>query len=339
MRTVLIWLLMIVSSPLAICAQDEKPFVPNKRNLERLEIERMNGSAPASEPLISSSDENQPENLEKAPRQEDVLPSPSVPQGAAPDVPRNKDDAIERPTNSFVVDQADIITQNDEHRINEDVAKLLEESRIPLYVVTVKSMFDLPGHPTNIEKAAQDLYDRWGIGFREVDGQPFNKGILLLVARDDRKLRIELGAGYGTSKDYESKQIVDQILVPHFRQGEYSSGITAASRALCQMARGQEISAPTTSQSIPGMLVWGPIVLIIAGVSIYSLMNSGRSGWAWIFWGGLFSLLGLLIYHLLSNSGRSSRGGFGGGGFGGGSFGGGGFGGGFSGGGGASGSW
>lgn len=252
-----------------------------------------------------------------------------------------------KPTASFVVDDADIVTQADEKTINEEAGKLLNETRIPLYVVTVRSMRDLEGDPSSIEKAAQDLYDRWGIGFREVDGKAFNKGMLLLVARDDRKVRIEMGAGYGSSKDAESKQIIDQILVPHFRAGEYSAGILAASKAMYELASGKKMTAPASgaetikNPSGSNSLLWGVVLLVIGGVTVYSLMNSGRSGWAWIFWGALFSFIGLALYHLLQSSGRSSHwGGGGGGGFGGGSFGGGGgFGGGFSGGGGASGSW
>ncbi len=250
-----------------------------------------------------------------------------------------------KPTAGFVVDDADIVTQADEKTINEEADKLLNQTRIPLYVVTVRSMRDLEGDPSSIEKAAQDLYDRWGIGFREVDGKAFNKGMLLLVARDDRKVRIEMGAGYGSSKDAESKQIIDQILVPHFRAGEYSAGILAASKAMYELASGKKMTAPASgaikNTNNSNSLLWGVVLLVIGGVTVYSLMNSGRSGWAWIFWGALFSFIGLALYHMLQSSGRSSRWGGGGGGFGGGSFGGGGggFGGGFSGGGGASGSW
>ena len=116
----------------------------------------------------------------------------------------------------------------------------------------------------------------------------------------------------------------DQIVF-HFRQGDFPAGISAGVKSLDSMARGLPMPAkPRPAWQI--LIV--PIYLGLAIFTVVSLIRRGASGWAWLFWGTLFSVLGYILYSAVSNGGRRS------GGFSGGSFGGG-----FSGGGGASGSW
>jgi len=64
------------------------------------------------------------------------------------------------------------------------------------------------------------LFNEWGIG-----NASRNDGVLLLVARNDRKLRIELGAGYGRTLDSDMKRIIDRTITPAFRNDQYAYGI------------------------------------------------------------------------------------------------------------------
>ena len=118
--------------------------------------------------------------------------------------------------------------------------------------------------------------------------------------------------------------MVEQI-VPRFKEGDFSGGIVAGVESLDKMARGLELPKRKRPWWHYGLIV-GFIGLLI--FTVVSLIRRGSGGWAWLFWGVVFAVLGYLLYALLT---RGSRGG---GGFGGGSFGGG-----FSGGGGATGSW
>lgn len=228
----------------------------------------------------------------------------------------------------FIVDHADLISSADEQHIRQLATKLLNEKATPIIVVTIESMAQYGGAGMRIETFAHLLFDQWAIGQAKLDGQLWNTGMLLLVARDDRKARIELGAGWKHEQDALAQQIMNEQIVPRFRQGDFSGGIVAGVEALDKMARGLELPKRPTPWWQP-LLVAGAIALLI--FTIISLIRRGASGWAWLFWGAVFSLIGYLLYSFLRSS-MSSGGG--GGGYSGGSFGGG-----YSGGGGATGSW
>ncbi len=228
----------------------------------------------------------------------------------------------------FVLDKALMLDRADNQRIREIGDKLLTDQAIPIIVVTIESMEQYWGAKTRIETFAYLLFNQWGIGVKEVNGQVLNKGMLLLVSRDDRQARIELGDGWGREKDTEAQRIMEEQIIARFKQGAFSDGILKGVEALEKMARGGAMpKKPVSTRSV--LLVAGFIALLV--FTVVSLIRRGASGWAWLAWGALFSFLGFMLYQFLSSR---RRGGSFGGGFTGGSFGGG-----FSGGGGATGSW
>lgn len=176
----------------------------------------------------------------------------------------------------------------------------------------------------------------WGIGQAKEDN-----GVLILLARDDR--RIAINTGYGVEEfltDALSKRIIERIIIPEFREGDYYGGLDRGADAIFQALTGQFQSTPTGNgggdfplESILPFIIFMVILFILA-----SRNKRGGGG------PGSRGKRGMDIWDMiiLSNMGRSSSrggwGGSGGGGFGGGGFGGG-FGGGGFGGGGASGGW
>ena len=244
------------------------------------------------------------------------------------------DITLDRPGDrEFVRDYADLLSTQDEAEIRSRCDKLLTDKTTPILVLTIKSMRDHGGEGMRIETFARLLFDQWQIGHAQLNGQLWNTGILVLVSEGDRKARIELGAGWKRDKDQLCQQIMDEQIIPHFKQKDFPGGIKAGVVALDAMARelkmpvSQQAQAPASPMSI--LMTLGLIGLAI--FTVVSLVRQGSGGWAWLFWGVVFSLLGFLLYQMLTNHGR--RGGSSGG------FSGGSFGGGFSGGGGASGSW
>lgn len=247
----------------------------------------------------------------------------SVAQAAAQEVGTI---TIERPGDrEFIVDGANLLTAEDTAKIKELADKLLTDKAVPIVVVTINSMSDHSTGIHRIETFARLLFDQWGVGPAEVQGQAWNYGILLVVSKYDRRARIELGAGWRRDKDTQAQQIMDELILPHFKQDHYSAGILAGVEGLDKMARDLELPSPPFQwQSLIIPLVFGGLLIF----TVVSLIRRGSSGWAWLLWGAVFTVLGLILYHMASNRGS------GGGGYSGGSFGGG-----FSGGGGASGSW
>lgn len=224
----------------------------------------------------------------------------------------------------FILDRAGMLDESTTTEIRGICDKLLTDKATPIIVVTVESMAEHGGGNMPIETFAALLFNQWQIGHAELNGQNWNTGILVLVSRDDRRARIELGAGWGRSENDTCRTIMDDYMVPEFRNGDFAAGILNGVQALDRMAR--ELELPSRPRSAMEYI----IPLVFAGLAIFtvvSLIRRGASGWAWLFWGGVFTVTWLILRSMAQS--RSSGGGFGGGSFGGG----------FSGGGGASGSW
>jgi uncharacterized protein len=224
----------------------------------------------------------------------------------------------------YVVDLAGVIGANAERSLNAYLRELEVKTTAQVVVLTIKSLDD-----EDIGGFSLRIAEKWKLGQREKDN-----GVLITVALDDRKYRLEVGYGLeGVLPDSFVGTIGRQYLVPHFRKGDYSTGIaTAALAVINRIADNAEVEIsgmPRVRQGTPQQrkkpTLIGTIfsILVIIGL-IYLFIRNPR----------LFMFL--LMFSMMSG-GRRGWGGMGGFGGGGGGFGGGG-GGGF-GGGGASGGW
>ncbi len=179
---------------------------------------------------------------------------------------------------------------------------------------------DLGGR--SLEGYALEVARQWGLGEKEK-----NNGALLLVARAEREVRIEVGRGLeGTITDAISGRIIRGVISPEFKKGQYYEGLLGGVQAIHAAGGGDYAKIPQERKRRSGGIM-GLLPMLFMFFIISRLFRRGRGGRG----GGLLG--GLLLGSMLMGGGRSSGGGFSGGGFGG--FGGGG---GFSGGG-ASGGW
>lgn len=201
----------------------------------------------------------------------------------------------------------------------------------------------------SIEEFAVKLYERAGIGAKGKDN-----GVLILVAVDDKRARIEVGYGLeGFLTDGFSGDVIRTTMLPAFRRGAYGAGLLDATTAVIErIARERNITltgmpAPAPERAARNRVKSGGSIVKLIFFVVILLFILGRSGGksGGTRGGGGAGLLGFILGQMLAGGGRRgggwSGGGFGGGGFGGGLGGGGfgGFGGGRSGGGGASGGW
>jgi uncharacterized protein len=220
-----------------------------------------------------------------------------------------------------VVDQANIIQPGTRATIEQKSADLEEKSGIQLVVATVNSL-----EGQEIEPYANELFRKWALGEKKK-----NNGVLLLVAPNEHRVRIEVGYGLeGTLTDALSKVIISNAMTPRFKAGSFSEGIsrgvddiitvltTDASEWQKRPSLRLDYQQPVDSTS------W----LIFAAVLVFFILLIVSPTFRWLFFN--------VVLNALASSG-SSGGGYSGGGYsGGGGFSGGG---GSSGGGGASGSW
>jgi uncharacterized protein len=111
-----------------------------------------------------------------------------------------------------ILDEAGLLHPEDAQQVRTLCQGVLKDQKIPIVVVTIPSLAKYDG--SDIDSYARALFDKWGIG-----SQSNNYGILLLVSVGDRKARIELGAGWGGTKDETARMVMDDIIVPNFKKG------------------------------------------------------------------------------------------------------------------------
>jgi uncharacterized protein len=225
------------------------------------------------------------------------------------------------PLTGRVVDLAEVLSPAREAALTEQLAA--HEARTSNQVV-VATLPSLQGY--DIERFAVDLLRAWNLGQKDR-----NNGVLLLVAPNEREVRIEVGYGLeGTLTDALSSDIINSRILPRFRAGDLAGGITSGVDGILAVIEGtyEPIARPAEDQ--PQAIA--PFLMVLAWIIIVMIMNS-RSRRRRRVWGT--GLPGIMIGGLGGLGGRDR--GFGGGfGRGGGGFSGGG---GRSGGGGASGRW
>jgi uncharacterized protein len=224
-----------------------------------------------------------------------------------------------------VVDEAHLLPADVFNSLSQKLAAYASSSGTQLVVVTVPT---LDGYP--IEYYGYELGRHWGIGQK---GK--NNGALLIVDTGEKKVRIEVGYGLeGTLTDAQSFNIINTVMVPRFKQGDYAGGIDAGTDAILTLLGDQqqvETQQLTRDRSGTGFLML--IIILFALLPLIAAIF-GRGGRGGPGSGSHMGWLGWLALGMLSGGIGRGGGGFGGGGFGGFSGGGGSFGGG-----GASGGW
>jgi uncharacterized protein len=269
------------------------------------------------------------------------------------------------PLSGRVVDQTGTLSSEEIALLTKKLGnfEIIKGSQIAVLIVPTTA-------PEEIEQYSIRVAEAWKIGRKKVDD-----GAILVVAKNDRKLRIEVGYGLeGALTDLTTKRIIDEIITPKFRSGDFAGGISDGVDAIIKVVDGEPLPAPTPrTQSqrggtgdfgdllnpfiIVAAFVGGAILRGIFGRLLGSVATGGLIGvLAWFIVGslalaviaGVIALVFTMLSDSLGSPGVGRTGGWSGGGYGGGFSGGGGSssdsggfsgGGGNFGGGGASGSW
>jgi uncharacterized protein len=260
----------------------------------------------------------------------------------------------------YVNDFAGVLSSETETYLNTELEKFTKETGGEVAVAVVSSLGG-----DDIESYANTLFREWGVG-----GEEKNTGVLLLVAIEDRDVRIEVGYGYeGVVPDAYASRIIRDDVLPSFREGDYDTGVKDGVASLLLFIRDPRAVPPIEESSSFNFEDFGIVAYLVffVGAWVVSIMSRTKDWWL----GGVFGavgagivalfagvsvalisaipliVIGLIVDFAVSSAYREARssgvtppwwtGGSSWGGSSGGSFGG--FGGGSSGGGGASGSW
>lgn len=258
-----------------------------------------------------------------------------------------------------VVDQTATLTPDQAAALEQKLKAFEDRKGTQIAVLIVPTT-----EPETIEQFSIRVAEAWKIGRKKIDD-----GALLVVAKNDRTLRIEVGYGLeGALTDVTSKRIIDEVIVPKFRNGDFAGGISDGVDRMISVADGEPLPPPAARRQqssgvldnlesiIPfafiAVLVLGGILRAVLGRLVGAIVTGGLVGLiAWFFVGALavalitgviaffFTLVGDSIATTGGGGGRGGWSGGSGGGFSGGSGGGFSGGGGSFGGGGASGRW
>jgi uncharacterized protein len=239
------------------------------------------------------------------------------------------------PLSGRVVDQTGTLSSGDIASLTQTLKSLEARKGSQVAVLIVPTT-----EPETIEQYSIRVADAWKIGRKKIDD-----GALLVVAKNDRHLRIEVGYGLeGSLTDAATKRIIDEDITPKFKAGDFAGGITAGVNRMIRVIDGEQLPAPEPPHwQSPGSFSIDPLnpfliipVLLLGGLmrsTLGRLIGSAATGGlvtlvAWYLFGSLLAavIAGVIasIFVMFSDSitspapGRRGRGGgWSGGGYGG----------------------
>jgi uncharacterized protein len=173
------------------------------------------------------------------------------------------------PLTDRIVDGAQVLSSSDHSRLLSLLAAHEAKTTNQVAVLTLPS---LDGEP--LEEFSHRVASSWGLGQKGTDN-----GVLLLVAIQERKIRIEVGYGLeGTLTDARSSQIIRHEMVPRFRQGNYSEGILAGTQAIVHTIEGTYTAPePSATQSPEKSGLWQTFGLaVVLGTLVGLFLGSRR---------------------------------------------------------------
>ncbi len=139
------------------------------------------------------------------------------------------------PLTSPVVDTTGTLNAGEIAQLEQQALALQQRKGSQLQILIVPTT-----QPEAIEQYAQRVFDEWKLGRSNVDD-----GVLLLIAKDDREVRIQPGYGLeGAIPDISAGRIIQEYLVPKFRAGDFAGGIGDASAQLVRLIEGEALPAP-----------------------------------------------------------------------------------------------
>ena len=165
-----------------------------------------------------------------------------------------------------VVDEANLMSRKQAHQLAQQLAVFEKRSGVQLVVVSIDTLAG-----DTIEEYGYQLGRHWGIGQK---GK--NNGVLLIIAQDERKVRIEVGYGLeGALPDAIAANIIQTRILPAFKRGDMVAGILAGSQGIMQALAGEYQPVDNTSKADKQGGPWLFILVVIAMIVLHNLRGGG----------------------------------------------------------------
>jgi uncharacterized protein len=165
-----------------------------------------------------------------------------------------------------VVDQTGTLTSGDIAALTQTLKNLEMRKGSQVAVLIVPTT-----QPETIEQFSIRVADAWKIGRKKIDD-----GALLVIAKNDHKLRIEVGYGIeGALTDVTARRIIDEDITPKFRTGDFAGGVAAGVRRIVSVIDGEPLPAPQPEASHGGELDWESVGQFAPFIIIGSIIAGG----------------------------------------------------------------
>ena len=161
------------------------------------------------------------------------------------------------PLTGHVIDQTGMLTAEQKAALEQTLAAFEARKGSQLAVLMVAT-----SAPEEIEQYALRVAEQWKLGRKKVDD-----GAILVVAKNDRAMRIEVGYGLeGALNDLTSKRIINETILPRFKSQDFYGGITAGVEQVIRVVDGEPLPAPgvRSSQGVGDVQQYAPTLFILA---------------------------------------------------------------------------
>ena len=184
----------------------------------------------------------------------------------------------------FVNDYAQLLNTEQKQSLEVKLSDFEKQTSNEIAVVTIKTL-----EGDTIENIAVELFEQWGIGKKNKDN-----GVLILIALNDRKMRIEVGYGLEpVLTDAQSYRIINNQMKPAFQEQDYYKGIDSAVEKIISATQGEIISTKNEKPINVWNFFW-PILSIGIFLFIWLASILGRSK-SWWFGGVLGGIIGIIL--------------------------------------------
>ena len=193
----------------------------------------------------------------------------------APALLLNAQREVPAPTDELVNDYAGMLSQQEDRQLTSKLAQYARETSTQIVIFTENSLQGEDPFTRSL-----NIYDKWGIG----GNREKSNGVLIYVAKAENKIRIMTGKGAeGFLPDILAKRIIDQIIVPNFRQQRYYRGLNNATSAIMELGQGEYTNdlkgqgqagkKRDAKGGIPAILI---LVILVAIILLVARSRRGR---------------------------------------------------------------
>ena len=196
------------------------------------------------------------------------------------------------PLTAPVIDLTGVLSGDAVNRLESELAAFQARKGSQIAVLVVPTT-----HPEEIEQYGIRVADQWKLGRKGVDD-----GAILLVAKDDRRVRIEVGYGLeGALPDAIANRIIDETIAPHFKLGDYDGGIEAGVKQMIAVVNGEPLPEPDRRwerhAALHNMLPLALIFVVVASGFLRAIF--GRLGGS-LATGGVAGAIAWLLTHVIA---------------------------------------